>query len=160
VLFLLLDGDGEDAKALSVLFLLLFLAEFLWVAVGELKEGFVVDVIISSDVVIPASADSDVDDTIAPREVTLFKTLLAVDTPAAASASSVVGAVSSLLLFLPLEEAAAVEEPSLKSRSLSLLPFVPLLGRTRRYGGICGVLESSMCVTSTGWDRSPPLSLI
>ena len=82
----------------------------------------------------PARAEKDVEVTMAPREVTRFRT---VETPAAASASP----DSSSSSCSPFLNDDFLE--GLFPRRLSSFPLVPSLGRAFRYGGMIGVLESS-----------------
>ncbi len=135
IFFFAFEGEDGDTKELSVAIL----------PIGVEAEFANFD---SSDVddANPVNADSDVEETMAPSDVTFFKTFVAVDeTPAAASASSAEREDSSLFSLPPMEEAEffGVPFPSLDKMSASLPLFAPLSGRAQRYGGIKTVFESS-----------------
>ena len=99
----------------------------------------------------PANADSDVEETMAPREVTLFKT------PIPSEALVFLGERGDSFSFSPPPSAEApfldTGLPSFERISFSLRIEDPLLGRTWRYGGIAAFLESSRYTESIGWGR-------
>lgn len=129
--FIILDGEDGEAKAVSVTF-------FCGDVFGASSED---------PTARPANAEKDVEETMALREVTRFKTPIPSEAPAFFGERG----DSSSFSFPP---SAAPPFADTERISLSLRVDDPLFGWAWRYGGIAAFLESSRYTESIGCGRS------